>query len=374
MAKVTGLSGNEIFCLALKNYSAGEIVVGNSVNSMGFLGGIGAGLKNMLGGEITQVTAAIHEGRANAFERMRKEAAEHGASGVAGVSSELRSFSGSTEFLFVGSCVHARDVSSRFFTTAGDAQELYCHMDAGYEPIQHAFGNIAYSMGVGGGIMGSLKTLVRGEIPEYSNIFNTTRHKALERLVSQAKADGANAVVGIRTTILPWMGTHEMLMAGTASRHSALPASADSAPVTSDLTGEELWAMTSLGYAPVKLLMSTSIYSLGVVGGFMAAFKSFTKGEISNLTTLIHDAREIAIARLKDEADELGAEEVVGVKTYIAEIGNGLVEFMAIGTAVKKMPGFAVKTAALPAQAISRDKDTWIDGDFGFSLDRNGSS
>lgn len=374
MAKVTGLSGNEIFCLALKNYSAGEIVVGNSVNSMGFLGGIGAGLKNMLGGEITQVTAAIHEGRANAFERMRKEAVQHGASGVAGVSSELRSFSGSTEFLFVGSCVHARDASSRFFTTAGDAQELYCHMDAGYEPIQHAFGNIAYSMGVGGGIMGSLKTLVRGEISEYSNIFNTTRHKALERLVSQAKADGANAVVGIRTTILPWMGTHEMLMAGTASRHSALPASADGTPVTSDLTGEELWAMTSLGYAPVKLLMSTSIYSLGVVGGFMAAFKSFTKGEISDLTTLIHDAREIAIARLKDEADELGAEEVVGVKTYIAEIGSGLVEFMAIGTAVKKMPGFAVKSAGLPAQAISRDKDTWMDGDFGFSLDRNGSS
>jgi uncharacterized protein YbjQ (UPF0145 family) len=374
MAKVTGLSGNEIFCLALKNYSAGEIVVGNSVNSMGFLGGIGAGLKNMLGGEITQVTAAIHEGRANAFERMSKEAMQEGASGVAGVSSELRSFSGSTEFLFVGSCVHTRELSGRFFTTAGDAQELYCHMDAGYMPIQHAFGNIAYSMGVGGGIMGSLKTLVRGEIAEYSNIFNTTRHKALERLVSQAKADGANAVVGIRTTILPWMGTHEMLMTGTASRNSALPASADNNPVTSDLTGEELWAMTSLGYAPVKLLMSTSIYSLGVVGGFMAAFKSFTKGEISDLTTLIHDAREIAIDRLNSEADALGAEEVVGVKTYIAEIGNGLVEFMAIGTAVKKVTGFSVQTAALPAQAIIRDKDTWIDGDFGFSLDRGANS
>ncbi|NKI69387.1 heavy metal-binding domain-containing protein [Collimonas pratensis] len=374
MAKVTGLSGNEIFCLALKNYSAGEIVVGNSVNSMGFLGGIGAGLKNMLGGEITQVTAAIHEGRANAFERMSKEARQEGAAGVAGVSSELRSFSGSTEFLFVGSCVHAKGLAGRFFTSAGDAQELYCHMDAGYVPLQHAFGNIAYSMGVGGGIMGSLKTLVRGEIAEYSNIFNATRHKALERLVAQAKVDGANAVVGIRTTILPWMGTHEMLMAGTASRHSALPASADSNPVTSDLTGEELWAMTSLGYAPVKLLMSTSIYSLGVVGGFMAAFKSFTKGEISDLTTLIHDAREIAIDRLKNEADALGAEEVVGVKTYIAEIGNGLVEFMAIGTAVKKMPGFSVQTAALPAQAIIRDKDTWIDGDFGFSLDRGANS
>jgi uncharacterized protein YbjQ (UPF0145 family) len=370
MAQVTGLSGNEIYCLALKNYSAGEIVVGNSVYSMGFLGGIGAGFTNILGGEITQVTAAIHDGRLNSFNRMSKEAQAHGATGVAGVTSELRAFSGSTEFLFVGSCVHSPDKSRKFFTTAGDAQELYCHIDAGYEPIQHAFGNIAYSIGVGGGIMGKLKTLVRGEIPEYSNIFNSTRHLAHERLVRQAKDAGANAVVGVRTSILPWMGTHEMLMTGTASRHAALPVWADSNPVTSDMTGEELWAMTSLGYAPLKLLMSTSIYSLGVVGGIMAAFKSLAKGEISDLTTLIHDAREVSIGRIKREADALDADEVVGVKTYISEIGNGLVEFMAIGTAVKKMPGFAVKTAMLPAQAIVRDKDTWIEGNIGFSLDR----
>ena len=160
-------------------------------------------------------------------------------------------------------------------------------------------------------------------------------------------------------------------MTGTAARNSALPAAADSVPVTSDLTGEELWAMTALGYAPVKLLISASIYSLGVVGGLKSALRSFTKGEINDLTTLIHDAREVAIDRLKSEADALGADEVVGVKTYIAELGGHLVEFLAIGTAVKKSGGVAVKTPALPVQAIVRDKDTWIEGAFGFSLDRS---
>ncbi|MDP8997176.1 MAG: hypothetical protein M3O03_09270, partial [Pseudomonadota bacterium] len=63
MAKVTGLSGNEIYCLALKDYAPGELVVGNSVNSMGFLGSIGAGMRNLLGGEVPQVTQAIEEGR-----------------------------------------------------------------------------------------------------------------------------------------------------------------------------------------------------------------------------------------------------------------------------------------------------------------------
>ncbi len=370
MAKVTGLSGNEVYCMALKNYSAGELVVGNSVNSMGFLGGIGAGVKNLMGGEVHQVTEAIHDGRANSFGRMVSEAKREGASGVAGVTGELRDFSGSTEFLFVGSCVHAEAAGGKFFTSAGSAQELYCHMDAGYQPLNHVFGNIAYSIGVGGGFLGALKTLARGEIKEYSDIFNHTRHLALERLVAQTKADGGNAALGIRTTILPWHSLHEMVMTGTSCFNPALPAASANEPVTSDLTGEELWAMTSLGYAPVKLLMSTSIYSLGFVGGFLAAFKSFSKGEVSDLTSLIHDAREIAIDRLKREADALGAQEVIGVKTYISEIGGGLVEFMAIGTAMKRMNGLSVQTAMLPVQAIASEKDTWIEGDFGFSLDR----
>lgn len=371
MAKVTGLSGNEIYCMALKGYGAGEMVVGNSVNSMGFLGSLGSGLNNLLGGEVPQVTQAIQDGRMHAFARMAKEAQSHGAHGVTGVSSDLRGLSGNTEFLFVGSCLFSKAGGGQFFTTAGDAQELYCHMDAGYQPIQHVFGNIAYSMGVGGGLLGALKQLARGEISEYSDVFNKTRHMALDRIVQAARADGANAVLGIRTTVLPWMGTHEMVMTGTAFNHPGLGNTGQVA--TSDLTGEELWAMASLGYAPVKLLMSTSIYSLGVVGGIFSALKSLARGEISELTTLVHDAREHCIDRLKREADSLGAEEVVGVKTYIIEIGQGLIEFMAIGTAVKKMQGMGVQTQGLPPQAIVRDKDTWMDGDTGFSLMRDTS-
>ena len=93
---------------------------------------------------------------------------------------------------------------------------------------------------------------------------------------------------------------HEMV--GTAAFNAALPASAI---VTNDLTGEELWAMTSLGYAPIKLLMSTSIYSLGRTGGFWRLSSPFTHGEISERTRLVHDACEIAINRLKGEADQL---------------------------------------------------------------------
>jgi uncharacterized protein YbjQ (UPF0145 family) len=298
---------------------------------------------------------------------MRAEADREQVHGVVGVSSELRSLGGNSEFLFVGSGV-SRAQGTTLFTSAGDAQELYCHMDAGYEPREFVFGNIAYSVGAVGGIAGALKTLLRGEIKEFSDVFNETRHHALQRLVAHAKAVRANAVVGVRTNVLHFAGFHEMYMAGTAAFHPLLPAECQSDPVTSDLTGEELWAMTQLGYMPVKLLISTSVYSLGAIGGIKAAFRSFVKGEIGDLTTLIYDAREHVFERLKSEASAAGAEEVVGIKTYIIELGSSLVEIFAVGTAVRKLQGMAVKTQTLPAQAIIRDKDTWLSGSGGFDL------
>jgi hypothetical protein len=39
---------------------------------------------------------------------------------------------------------------------------------------------------------------------------------------------------------------------------------------------------------------------------------------------------------------------------------GSLIEFMAIGTAIKKFPNVTTKTQALPPQAIIKDKNTWI--------------
>ena len=105
MAMVTGLSGNEIYCLAMKDLAPGEIVVGNSVQSMGFLGAIASGFRGVVGGEIEPISQAVEAGRQSAFDRMISEAKAGGAAGVTGVTGELKDFAGSTEFLFVGSAV-----------------------------------------------------------------------------------------------------------------------------------------------------------------------------------------------------------------------------------------------------------------------------
>src|SRR5439155_11340563 len=208
MPVMTGLSGNEIYCLNLKGFSPGELVIGNSVYSMGLIGSLAAVGRGLLGGEVPQITGVIHDGRLQAYRRMASEAEQRGGIGITGVTNELRTFHGNTEFLSVASTVHApthTDASAGAsqppgkFTTSANGQELYCQLDAGFTPLQFVFGNIAYSIGAGGGIIGSLKSMARGEIKEFSDVFNRTRHLALERITSEARAVGANAVVGIET-------------------------------------------------------------------------------------------------------------------------------------------------------------------------------
>ncbi len=372
MTILTGLSGNEMYCLGLKGYRPGELVIGNSVHSLGFLGGIGAGFQTVFGGEVSQVTDIISEGRHEAQHRLESEAAKHGAQAITGVTSELRTMQGNTEFLSVGSCVHNDGGAGKPISTNGGGQQFYCMLDAGYAPKRMVMGNVAYSVGVAGGILGTLKSLQRGEIKEFSDIFNQTRHVALLRIAKEARDAGANAVIGIETRIMPFKGVHEMLMLGTAASHPALPPSASNLPVTSDLTVEEMWNLAALGYMPLKLVLGTAVYALGIVGGVKAMFKSFSRGEISDLTSLIYDAREHAIGLVRKEAEEIGADDVVGIKTHIHEIGN-LIEFMAIGTAVKKLPGAKPLSDTLPAQAIIKDKDTWVtEDDFAFASVNSG--
>lgn len=358
MPNITGLSGNEIYCLSKKGYTPGSIVIGNSVHSLGVLSSLRSGLKAIIGGEIEQITQLIEEGRETAFARMKKEASELNATGITGVASELIFHGGNIEFLSIGSVIKSENSDNKdHFSTSADGQELYAQLDAGYRPICFAFGNVAYSIGVGRGILGGLKTLARGEIKEYSNIFNHTRHLALQRIIDVARKNNANAVLGIKTTILPFGGTNEMLMLGTASHNPQL----SNDIVTSDMTNIEMWNMTNLGYAPVKLLLGTSVYSLGFVGGITSVLKSFVRGEINELTKLIYDARENALGIINEEAKSIGADDVVGVKTYVYQIGNGLIEFLAIGTAVKKVPGVRTESTELPSQAIIVDRDTFYD-------------
>jgi uncharacterized protein YbjQ (UPF0145 family) len=335
-------------------------VVGNSVYSLGFTRSITSAFQTVAGGEIESITQLISDGRHAALKRMEEEAAEQRAHGLTGVQSDLRKLSNLFEFLAIGSAVKGADHAGDFFTTACSGQDLYCQLDAGFEPRHFVLGNVAYALGVGRGFMAGVRALAGGEVKELSQMYNHTRHLALERLEQEARERGANAVVDINTTIHPFgPGVKEMLMVGTASHHAAL--GSPNRPVTSELTGEELWNLCKLGYAPVRLVLGTSVYALGAFGGVSAFFRSFSRGEVNSVTRLIYDARENCLGLIRREAEDLGADAVVGTKLFVHEIGSQIVEVLAIGTAIKRHPGMSTQTSQLIPQAVIRDRDTFFD-------------
>ena len=72
---------------------------------------------------------------------------------------------------------------------------------AGYEVKQalgQVFGVVVRSRGIGGNIMASLRSLGGGEIVEYTRLVEDTRRHAIDRMVENARAMGANAVIMMR--------------------------------------------------------------------------------------------------------------------------------------------------------------------------------
>ncbi|HEY8891772.1 MAG TPA: YbjQ family protein [Clostridium sp.] len=60
------------------------------------------------------------------------------------------------------------------------------------------FGLVVRSRGLGGTLMASLRSLVGGEIHEYTSMLEDARKQAIDRLVVNAAAMGANAIVMMR--------------------------------------------------------------------------------------------------------------------------------------------------------------------------------
>lgn len=358
----SGLSGNEMYCAALLGLRPGNLVIGNSVFSMGVFGGIKSSIKTTVGGEVRSFTDMVMQGRKSAFERLQQEQQKMQGSGVTGVSNELIFHGNNIEFLSVGSAVHSNGESVNSFTTSADAQELFCQVDAGYQPMSFVFGNVAYSIGFGGHLLGGMRQVAKGEVHSFSDIFNQTRNLALQRITAEAQTINANAIIGIRTTILPFgvHGAQEMVMIGTASQHPLASQARPGGIITSDLTAEETWNIAKLGYMPLELVLGTSVYSLGVVGGLTSALQEIKHGEVSALTAMIYGAREESLSKLKQQAAAVSADDVLGIKTYIYQLGGDLIELLAIGTAVKKIDGVNTRSPQLPPQAIIRDKDTFV--------------
>jgi uncharacterized protein YbjQ (UPF0145 family) len=105
---------------------------------------------------------------------------------------------------------------------------------------------------------------------------------------------------------------------------------------TSDLSVNEFLLVKQAGFEPLGLVLGSSIYHIG-----LQLRRWGTNQELDVLTQAMYHARELAMTRMEEEADQLGADGVVGVRLEVGrhEWGGELAEFVAIGTAVKHGEG-----------------------------------
>ncbi|MEA2301585.1 MAG: hypothetical protein QOE44_2120 [Solirubrobacteraceae bacterium] len=105
---------------------------------------------------------------------------------------------------------------------------------------------------------------------------------------------------------------------------------------TSDLSVAEFLLVKEAGFNPLGLVIGSSIFHIGYQ---QSNWK--TSQEMRVLSEAMYGARELAMTRMEEEADQLGADGVVGVRLEVGRYdwGEHMAEFIAIGTAIKHQDG-----------------------------------
>jgi uncharacterized protein YbjQ (UPF0145 family) len=85
------------------------------------------------------------------------------------------------------------------------------------KPLDLVKGNTIRARNLGRDIIAILKTLIGGEIEEYTKLLAESREQAVDRMIKSAEDLGANAIVGIRfSTSYIMQSAAEIMVYGTA--------------------------------------------------------------------------------------------------------------------------------------------------------------
>ena len=103
---------------------------------------------------------------------------------------------------------------------------------------------------------------------------------------------------------------------------------------TSDLSVSEYVLLGEAGFEPLGFVVGSSIYHIGLQVGRWSQNQ-----ELQVLTQAMYNARELAMTRMRAEADILGADGIVGVQLRMQSYvwGQDVLEFIATGTAVRPL-------------------------------------
>ncbi len=226
------------------------------------------------------------------------------------------------------------------FTSDLSVNEFLLVKRAGFDPVGLVVGSSIYHIG-----FQQSQWNQNQEMAVLSQAMYHARDLAMTRMEEEADALGADGIVGVRLEVgrYEWgENLAEFLAVGTAvkSHDGKSHRTVQGKPFTSDLSGQDLFVLRSMGYAPVGLVMGNCVYHVAHLT-LRQAFKTMgTNVEMENYTQALYDARELAMERMQHEARKVQAEGVVGVNIHEQSHGWGshVIEYYAVGTAVVSRP------------------------------------
>src|SRR5271154_5524511 len=116
----------------------------------------------------------------------------------------------------------------------------------------------------------------------------------------------------------------------------------------SALSVSEYVLLGEAGFEPLGFVVGSSIYHVGLQIG-----RWNKNQELQVLTQAMYHARELAMARMRSEADHLSADGIVGVQLRMQMYawGQNCLEFVATGTAVRALAGQGAHRAPTAARS-----------------------
>jgi uncharacterized protein YbjQ (UPF0145 family) len=222
------------------------------------------------------------------------------------------------------------------FTSDLSVSEFLLVKEAGFDPMGLVVGSSIFHIGLQ--VAGPTSSR---ELDVLSQAMYSARHLAMTRMEEEAHQLGADGIVGVRLDVgrYEWgPNMAEFIAIGTAVKHraGALHRAPNGRPFQSDLSGQEFWTLLRTGHRPVGMVMGSCVYHVGRRGPFRTIAQTGRNVEMPNFTQALYDARELAMQRMQTEAQELGAEGIVGVSLSEKSHGWGshVIEFFALGTAI----------------------------------------
>ena len=229
-----------------------------------------------------------------------------------------------------------QDAARGFFTSDLSVNEFLLVKEAGFEPLGLVLGSSIYHIGFQQAAWNRNQ-----EMGVLTQAMYHARELAMTRMEEEADQLGADGVVGVRLEIgrYEWgADLAEFIAVGTAVKHreGELHRAPNGRPFASDLSGQDFATLLRAGYRPTGLVMGNCVYHVARQGMMQSLRQAGRNVEMPNFTQALYEARELAMERMQNEADELQSEGIVGARIIERSHGWGshVIEFFAIGTSV----------------------------------------